>query len=98
MPEFRKSPLEYITKIEGSLTCRFSFIIPCSHYPDIIDRPPQSILTTEYEEVFVIVGNRMEKKGKGDWNKSCEQSEIDLTHPAKAKYNELQYYARGKAG
>lgn len=59
----------------------------CSHNGDIVDRPPQSILTT---------GNSVEMKSKGNWNKPCEQSELDLTHPAKAQYNELQYYARGK--
>lgn len=43
------------------------------------------------------MSNSVEIKIKGNWNKLCEQGKLDLTHPAKAKYNELQYHARGKA-
>lgn len=60
----------------------------------LIDLPK----ATDYEEVLVTAGNSVEIKSKGNWSKPCEWSELDLTHPAKAKYSELQYYAREKGG
>jgi len=72
MPVFsKKSSLEYIQK-NRCLTSRFSSKKSCSHNGDI-DRPPQSILTTEYEEVLVTMGNSVEMKSKGNWNKPCEE-------------------------